>query len=36
MPGFPKPKPPANRAALERWIGQKAQEDGIAVAPLRG
>lgn len=35
MPGFPKAKPPANRVALERWIAQKAQEDGIAAARLR-
>lgn len=35
MPGFPKTKPPANRVALERWIGQKAQEDGIAADRLR-
>ncbi len=35
MPGFPKPKPPANRAALERWILQKAQADGLAPARMR-
>jgi hypothetical protein len=35
MPGFPKPRPPANRIALERWIDQKAQADGVAVNRLR-
>lgn len=35
MPGFPKDKPPANRVALERWITQKADEEGIAAARLR-
>jgi hypothetical protein len=35
MPGFPKSKAPANRAALERWILQKAQADGLAPARLR-
>ncbi|MEI7742872.1 MAG: nucleotidyl transferase AbiEii/AbiGii toxin family protein [Chloroflexota bacterium] len=35
MPGFPKEKPPANRVALERWITQKADEEGIAATRLR-
>ncbi len=35
MPGFPKSRPPANRVALERWINQKAQDDGIAANRLR-
>jgi len=35
MPGFPKDKPPANRVALERWITQKADEEGIAATRLR-
>jgi hypothetical protein len=35
MPGFPKSRPPANRVALERWINQKAQDDGVAANRLR-
>jgi hypothetical protein len=35
MPGFPKSRPPANRIALERWIDQKAQADGLAANRLR-
>ena len=35
MPGFPKDRTPANRVALERWITQKADEEGIAAARLR-
>jgi hypothetical protein len=35
VPGFPKDRPPANRVALERWITQKADEEGIAAARLR-
>jgi hypothetical protein len=35
VPGFPKDRPPANRVALERWITQKADEDGVAAGRLR-
>jgi hypothetical protein len=35
VPGFPKDRPPANRVALERWITQKADEEGIAATRLR-
>lgn len=35
MPGFPKPAPANDARGLERWILDKAREDGVAVERLR-
>ena len=35
MPGFPKPAPAKDARGLERWILDKAREDGVAVERLR-